>query len=312
MDIRRVAAALGGLYFIWGSTFVAVMIGIRSVPPLALTSFRYGLAGSLVLLWARRKEGPLRLSARELLDAAIVGFGLLVVGTGTIAWSEQRIPSGLAALLVATVPLWTVVLDRLVHGIRVGLVTTLGLVAGLIGVALLLQGGGSVDLVAATAVVIASLGWAAASLYARRTTLDARPLTSAGLQMVTAAGLLSVASGASGELGRFHPESISAASGGAFAYLVVVGSIVGYLSYSWLNGHAPATLVSTYAYVNPAVAVLLGWLLLGEAIGGRTVLSGAAILTSVVLIVTARSARARATVLQFPARVREAALSRAA
>jgi drug/metabolite transporter (DMT)-like permease len=312
MDIRRVAAALGGLYFIWGSTFVAVMIGIRSVPPLALTSFRYGLAGALVLLWARRKEGPLRLSARELLDAAIVGFGLLVVGTGTIAWSEQRIPSGLAALLVATVPLWTVVLDRVVHGIRVGLVTALGLVAGLIGVALLLRGGGSVDVVAATAVVISSLGWAAASLYARRTTLDRRPLTSAGLQMVTAAGLLSVASGASGELGRFHPGSISAASGGAFAYLVVVGSIVGYLSYSWLNGHAPAPLVSTYAYVNPAVAVLLGWLLLGEAIGGRTVLSGAAILTSVVLIVTARSARARATVLQFPARVRAAALSRAA
>jgi drug/metabolite transporter (DMT)-like permease len=312
MDIRRVAVALGGLYFIWGSTFVAVMIGIRSVPPLALTSFRYGLAGGLVLLWARRREGPLRVTMRQLMDAAIVGFGLLVVGTGTIAWSEQRIPSGLAALLVATVPLWTVVLERVVHGVRVGLVTTLGLVAGLIGVALLLQGGGSVDVVAATAVVVSSLGWAGASLYARRTTLEARPLASAGLQMVAAAGLLAVASATSGELGRVHPERITAASGGAFAYLVVVGSIVGYLAYSWLNRNAPAPLVSTYAYVNPAVAVLLGWLLLGEAIGVRTVLSGAAILTSVVLIVTARSPRARATVLRFPARAREAALSRAA
>src|SRR5207244_9514953 len=143
------------------------------------------------------------------------GFGLLVVGTGTIAWSEQRIPSGLAALLVATVPLWTVVLDRLVHGIRVGLVTTLGLVAGLIGVALLLQGGGSVDLVAATAVVIASLGWAAASLYARRRE-GPSPLTAAGLQMVTAAGFLAVAGGARGELGHVQLERISAASAVAF------------------------------------------------------------------------------------------------
>jgi drug/metabolite transporter (DMT)-like permease len=312
MDVRRVAAALGGLYFIWGSTFVAVMIGIRSIPPLALTSLRYGIAGALVLVWARRKEGPLRPSGRQLLDAALVGFGLLVVGTGTIAWAEQRIPSGLAALLVATVPLWTVLLERTVHGVRVGLTTMLGLVAGLIGVALLLQGGRAVNLVAAGAVIVASLGWAGASLYARRTTLVARPLTSAGLQMVTAAGLLSVASGASGELGRIRPEGISVASAGAFVYLVVVGSIVGYLSFTWLNGNAPPTLVSTYAYVNPAVAILLGWLLLGEAIGGRTVLSGAAILSSVVLIVTARSARARASVLRFPARVREAAFSRAA
>src|SRR2546423_3222384 len=123
MDIRRVGAALGGLYFIWGSTFVAVMVGIRSVPPFALTSLRYGLAGALVLLWARRKEGPLRVSARGLLDAAIAGFGMLVVGTGTIAWAEQRISSGLAALLVATVPLWTVVLDRLVNGVRVRVLT---------------------------------------------------------------------------------------------------------------------------------------------------------------------------------------------
>src|SRR3989442_10929699 len=133
MDIRRVAAALGGLYFIWGSTFVGVMIGIRSIPPLVLTSFRYGIAGALVLLWARRKEGPLRLSARELLDAAIVGFGLLVVGTGTIAWAEQRLASGLTAMLVATVPLWTVVLERMVLRERVGLATGLGLVAGLGG-----------------------------------------------------------------------------------------------------------------------------------------------------------------------------------
>jgi drug/metabolite transporter (DMT)-like permease len=310
MDIRRVSAALGGLYFIWGSTFVAVMIGIRSVPPLALTSLRYGLAGALVLLWARRTEGELRLTARALLDSAIVGFGMLVVGTGTIAWAEQRISSGLAALLVATVPLWTVVLDRFVNGVRIGLVTTAGLGAGLLGVAMLLNGGGSVDVVASAAIVVSSLAWAGAALYARRTTPAHKPLTSAGLQMVTAAGLLAVASTSSGEYAHFR--ALTSAAAGAYAYLVIVGSIVGYLSFSWLNRNAPPALVSTYAYVNPAVAVLLGWLLLGEHVTARTALAGLAILASVVLIVTSRSPRARATVVQLPARVRQAALSRAA
>src|SRR5438876_288023 len=193
MDIRRVAAALGGLYFVWGSTFVAIVIAIRSFPPLALSSLRYGLAGVVVLLWARRKEGPLRLSARELLDAAIVGFGLLVVGTGTIAWAEQRLASGLTALLVATVPLWTVVLDRVVGRERVGLPVAAGLLFGLVGVGLLLEGGGGIDLLAAGAIVLSSLSWAAASLYARRRGPGGRPLTSAGLQMVTASALLAIA-----------------------------------------------------------------------------------------------------------------------
>src|SRR6267378_2956941 len=146
---RRASLALATLYFVWGSTFVAVMIAIRSFPPLALSS--------------------LRASPRELLDASIVGFGLLVVGTGTIAWAEQRLASGLTALLVATVPLWTVVLDRVVGRERVGLPVGVGLLFGLLGVGLLLQGGGNVDLLAAGAIVLSSLAWAGCSLYARRT-----------------------------------------------------------------------------------------------------------------------------------------------
>ena len=309
---RRASLALATLYFVWGSTFVAVMIAIRSFPPLALSSLRYALAGVVVLLWARRKEGPLRASPRELLDASIVGFGLLVVGTGTIAWAEQRLASGLAALLVATVPLWTVVLDRVVGRERVGLPVGAGLLFGLLGVSLLLEGGGNVDLLAAGAIVLSSLAWAGCSLYARRTSADRRPLTSAGLQMVSAAGLLAVASGTGGELGRFHLGRISPASWGAFVYLAVVGSLVGYMCFIWLNDNAPATLVSTYAFVNPAVAVLLGWAILGEGIGVRTLLAGAAILTAVVLIVAAKSEPARARVLRLPARVRDAAFQRAA
>lgn len=313
MVSRRAAAALGTLYVVWGSTFVAIVVAIRSVPPLALSSARYGLAGVLVLLWARRTEGPLRVSLRQLLDSAVVGFGLLVVGTGTIAWAEQRLPSGLTALLVATVPLWTVVLDRVVGRDRVGLPVGLGLGFGLLGVALLLQGGGHVDLVAAGAIVVSSLCWAVASRYARRTLRPDRPLTGAALQMLSASALLAVASATGGELGRLHPDRIGGTAVGAFLYLSLVGSLVGYLCFTWLNnGNAPATLVSTYAFVNPAVAVVLGWVVLGEGITGRTVLAGAAILVSVVLIVTAKSEPARAKVLRFPARVREAALQRAA
>jgi len=308
-----VTAALAALYFVWGSTFVAVMIAIRSLPPFVLSSLRYLLAGMVVLAWARRKEGPLHVSPRELLDSSIVGFGLLVVGTGTIAWAEQRLSSGLTALLVATVPLWTVVLDRAVLGARIGRATELGLLAGLGGVALLLGGGGSVALLPAGAIVLSSLVWAACSLYARRTQLGSRPLTSAGLQMLTAAALLAVVGGASGELGHVRPGAISAASAGAVAYLVVAGSLVGYLCYVWLNANAPSTIVSTYAFVNPAVAVLLGSLLLGEAINGRTLLAGAAILVAVILIVAGRSTDEEPdNVVRLPARLPEPALEQAA
>ena len=255
-------AALAALYFVWGSTFVAVMIAIRSLPPFVLSSLRYLLAGMVVLAWARRKEGPLHVSPRELLDSSIVGFGLL---------------------------------------------------AGLGGVALLLGGGGSVALLPAGAIVLSSLVWAACSLYARRTPLGSRPLTSAGLQMLTAAALLAVAGGASGELGHVRPGAISAASAGAVAYLVVAGSLVGYLCYVWLNANAPSTIVSTYAFVNPAVAVLLGSLLLGEPINGRTLLAGAAILVAVILIVAGRSTDEEPdNVVRLPARLPEPALEQAA
>jgi drug/metabolite transporter (DMT)-like permease len=310
---RRASLALATIYLVWGSTFVAVMVAIRSFPPLALSSLRYALAGSLVLLWARRKEGPLRVSARDLLDCAIVGFGLLVVGTGTISWAEQRIPSGLTALLVATVPLWTVLVGRVFGREQVGFPVALGLLFGLAGVGLLLRGGGGVDLVAAGAVVVSSLVWAVTAHYARRTRLgDAAPLTSAGFQMLAAGVLLAVASGSAGEPGRIHLGAVSPVGVGAFLYLALAGSILAFLSFTWLNANVAPTLVSTYAFVNPAVAVVLGWAILGEGIGGRTLLAGAAILVSVVLIVTGKSEPARAKVLRLPARLRDAAFERAA
>jgi len=309
---RRATLPLAAIYLVWGSTFVAVMIAIRSFPPLALSSLRYALAGALVLAWARRREGPIRASSCELLDMSIIAFGLLVVGTGTIAWAEQRIPSGLAALLVATVPLWTIVLDRAVGGQRVGLPVVLGLLFGLLGVGLLVQGGGSVDPVAAGAIVLSSLLWAAGARYARGRSLTGRPLTSAGLQMVAASALLAIASCAGGEPAHLDVGAISTEALGAFLYLALVGSILAFLCFTWLNAHMSPTLVSTYAFVNPAVAVVLGWAILGEPIGVRTLLAGAAILVSVVLIVTARSEPARAKVLRLPMRVRDAALQRAA
>jgi drug/metabolite transporter (DMT)-like permease len=310
---RRLLAALAAVYLIWGSTFLAIAIAIRTVPPLALSSLRYLLAGTIVLGVAWWREGAPRVSLRQLLDAGVVGFGLLAVGTGTIAWAEQRLHSGLAALLVATVPLWTVLLDRVVFGVRIGVATALGLAFGLGGVVLLVGGSaGKVDLLAAGAVVLSSLGWAGASLYARRRPLAGRPLTAAAWQMLLAGAVLGVGSAAFGEVPRIHPHAISPAAIGAFFYLVVVGSLVAYLAYLWLNANASPTVASTYAYVNPAVAVLLGWAALGESITGRTLLAGAAIVVAVVLSVGVRPLRARGTVHELPARVGEAAYDRAA
>jgi drug/metabolite transporter (DMT)-like permease len=299
----KIAVALGIVYVVWGSTYLAIAVADRTLPPLLMLAVRFGLAGGLLYVWSvwRGDVAVAHPGRREWTSAAIVGGLLLFVDTGGIAWAEQRVASGLTALLVASVPLFTALLDRTVFGVRLSLGALAGIAAGLLGVALLVGQSTHVDPVGAAVILGAALAWAAGSAYARVAPLPRAPFLSAAMQMLCAGAFLAVAGAAMGEVGRVHPSAISAGSLGAFAFLVVFGSIVAFTAYSWLlRSGASSVLVSTYAYVNPAVAVLLGWLFAGEAFGGRELAAGAVILASVGMLVLAREPAQRNEVEPLP------------
>jgi drug/metabolite transporter (DMT)-like permease len=289
----RIVAALGIVYVVWGSTYLAIAVADRTLPPLLMLAARFGLAGGLLYGWSlwRGDVAAARPGRREWTAAAVVGGLLLFVDTGGVAWAEQRVASGLTALLVATVPLFSALLDRTFFGIRLSLGALAGIATGLFGVALLVGPSAHIDPVGAAVVLGAAFAWAAGSAYARVAPLPRPPFLSAAMQMLCAGALLAVAGAALGEVGRVHPTSISPGSAVAFGFLVVFGSIVAFTAYGWLlRSGAPSVLVTTYAYVNPAVAVLLGWALAGEAVGGRELAAGAVILASVGMLVLARHA----------------------
>lgn len=290
----RIAVALGIVYVVWGSTYLAIAVADRTLPPLLMLAVRFGLAGAVLYAWSawRGDVAAARPGRREWTAAAIVGGLLLFVDTGGIAWAEQRVASGVTALLVATVPLFTVLLDRTFFGVRLSLGSLGGIAAGLLGVALLVGQSAHVDPVGAAVILGAALAWAAGSAYGRVAPLPEPPFLSAGMQMLCAAGFLAVGGAAMGELGRVHPAAISAGSLAAFGFLVVFGSIVAFTAYGWLlRSGAPSVLISTYAYVNPAVAVLLGWAFAGEAVGSRELAAGAIVVASVGMLVLARGTR---------------------
>jgi drug/metabolite transporter (DMT)-like permease len=287
----KIAVALGIVYVVWGSTYLAIAVADRTLPPLLMLAVRFGLAGGLLYAWSawRGDLRRVRPGRREWTAAAVVGGLLLFVDTGGIAWAEQRVASGLTALLVATVPLFTALLDRTFFGVKLSLGALAGIAVGLFGVALLAGQSAHVDPVGAAVILGAALAWAGGSAYARVAPLPEAPFLSAAMQMLCAAALLALAGAAMGEVGRVHPAAISTGSIAAFAFLVVFGSIVAFTAYGWLlRSGASSVLVSTYAYVNPAVAVLLGWAFAGEAIGGRELAAGAVILASVGMLVLAR------------------------
>jgi drug/metabolite transporter (DMT)-like permease len=289
----KIAIALGIVYVVWGSTYLAIAVADKTLPPLLMLAVRFGLAGALLYGWSlwRGDVADARPGRREWTAAAIVGGLLLFVDTGGIAWAEQRVASGLTALLVASVPLFAALLDRTIFGVRLSLGALAGIATGLFGVALLVGPSAHIDPVGAAVILAAAFAWAAGSAYARVAPLPKAPFLSAAMQMLAAAALLAVAGAAMGEVGRVHPSAMSLGSLGAFGFLVVFGSIVAFTAYGWLlQSGASSVLVSTYAYVNPGVAVLLGWLLAGEAVGGREIAAGLVILASVGMLVLARHA----------------------
>ena len=270
----RVWFALATIYVVWGSTFMAVTIAVRDVPPLLAMGFRHVMAGALILAWAlpRGDRRGDRIGWTQVRAGFIFGGALFLLGHGGLAWAQQTVPSGVAALLIGSIPLWMALLDRVFFGKRLHPSATLGLVAGFLGLAFLFDpfGAGSFDRLGAVVCVLSALAWAAGSLYSRGAPLPARPLVSAGLAALCGGVLLLVAGTASGEVGDLHPTADSL---GAIGYLVVVGTLVGFTAYVWLLRNAPISLVATYAYVNPVIAVALGALLLDEEITAQMLLA---------------------------------------
>ena len=274
--------ALGTVYVVWGSTYLAIAVAVKTLPPFLMSSARFLVAGVVLYVWARSR-GAAAPTPRQWLGSAAVGFALLLVGNGGIAWAEQRVGSGVVALLVATTPLWIALLDRMFFGARLSVRAFLGVLAGLAGVGLLV-GGGPIDVLGSAVVLLGALAWAAGSIGARHPSLPAQPSLAAGMQMITGAILLAVAGASGGEIGRVRVEQISPSSLLAFGYLVVVGSLIAYTAYAWLlRSPAPAVLVGTYAYVNPVVAVALGAVFLQEPLSGWTPLAAVAIFAAVLL-----------------------------
>lgn len=292
--------ALGVVYVVWGSTYLGIAIAIRTIPPFFMAAGRFALAGLALIVWdiVRSPEARHWPTRRQLIDSAIVGGLLLGVGNGFVALGEQTVPTGIAAIIIGTMPVWFAVFGRIYFKERVGRAVALAIAIGLAGVVALVwpsgSGAGAINLTGIGILLLAELGWSHGSLYAaHRAQLPTRTFIASGLQMLAAAALLVVEGILVGEPADFHPSAISGESILAVLYLALFGSMLAFTTYGWLLRHAPLSLVGTYAYVNPVVAIGLGTLFLGESITGRTLLASAVIVAAVAMIVTARAREGR-------------------
>ncbi|GGS61836.1 drug/metabolite exporter YedA [Planobispora rosea] len=284
--------ALAIVYVVWGSTYLGIMITIETIPPLASGAMRFAVAAvvlaAAVLLFGGREA--FRMTWKEFCGAAVVGLLLLTAGNGMVALAEQHISSGLAALLVASVPLWLVIF-RIVMRDRPRVLTLTGVLVGFGGVAALsLTGGsGAGTTTGIVIILLASLSWSIGSFLSSRIPMPANPFAASAVEMVVGAAGLAVTATVMGE--RLDLAAVSGRSWAALAYLILVGSLVGFTSYVWLLGNAPISLVSTYAYVNPVVAVVLGALILSEPVTGSMVTAGLVIVVGVALVVSTERRR---------------------
>jgi drug/metabolite transporter (DMT)-like permease len=291
--------ALVIVYVVWGSTYLAIRVAVESMPPLLMAGIRFVVAGMVLVVWRLAvlgKDAKLP-TPREWRSAAIVGALLMLGGNGGVAFAELSVPSGITALIVATVPLWIAVFDRVFFRRSLSAQRVAGLAIGFGAVAFLVgsRGGGGLDALGTSVALAGAIAWAAGSLYARGAALPQDTSMAIGAEML-AGGALLVAAGAG--IGEFSNPTLlhaTAASWWAFTYLVVFGALIGFSAYLWLLRVAPIARVSTYAYVNPVVAVFLGSFVLHEPIGAHTIIAGAAILVAVGLIVWESPEPANAT-----------------
>lgn len=288
---RVVAVALGfaAIYLIWGSTYLGIRYAVETIPPLLMMGIRHTTAGILVYCWARSR-GAAAPKSKHWAYAAITGLFLFAAGHGILAWAEQKIPSGMAALLCATLPLWTVFVSR-IQGAEQKLSgrAWAGLILGFAGVAVLigpnaLRGPGALSLWGVLAALASSVAWAIGTIYSKSVRMSSSTMLAAAMQMIAGGLLLLLAATASGE--SMHVASFSLRSLFALTYLIVFGSIIAFTVFTWLLTVASPSRVSTFAYVNPVVAVLLGWALAGEAVGWNTWVSALIIVAGVALVST--------------------------
>lgn len=291
--------ALGIVYVVWGSTYLGIKVSIETLPPLVSTGVRFSTAALLLgVAVAALRPRTLRVTRVQFGTAVASGLLLLLGGNGLVVLAEERISSGLAALLVSTTPLWVVVL-RTMLGDRPKLATFAGVAIGFGGVAILIGGGSGLDggLGHSLLVVLAALFWASGSVLSIRRPMPANPFVGSVIQMAAGGLALGVLGVARGELRGFALEQVSLRSALALLYLMIFGSVVAFTAYVWVLGKLPVSTVTTYAYVNPVLAVFLGAILLDEQVGLNTLLGGAVIVAAVAVVVTAegRQRRARQT-----------------
>lgn len=287
----KVLLAFSIIYFVWGSTFLAIRVGVREVPPFLLAGMRFLIAGGALYLWMRFR-GTASPNLRQWFSAALLAVLIFVLDYGLLFWAERRVPSGIAAVMMATIPLFMTLSEILFLGTQ-KLTLRLGaaLLVGIAGVGVLVShslnfGDVPIDTSGAIALVIGSISWSIASALAKKLPLpDSKPMNS-GAQMLCGGVFLIITAGGLGEFHGFHPQAVSRGAWMALAYLIVAGSIIAFTAYVWLIHHESPTKVGTYAYVNPVVAVALGYFFGGEAVGPRTLLGTALVLVSVVVITT--------------------------
>src|SRR5271155_1583710 len=292
------------IYFVWGSTFLAIRVGVREVPPFLCAGMRFLVAGLVLYGWmiARGERSP---SRRQWMSALLLGLLIFVFDYGLLFWAEQRVPSGIAAVMMATIPAFMALSEIiLLRTQRLTVRLALALVIGIGGVAVLMShslnlGGAPIDAAGAAALIFASMSWSIASALSRKLPLPASKVMSSGAQMLAGGVLLSISAAALGEFRNFHPQTVSRGAWISLLYLIVAGAIIGFTAYVWLLHHESPTKFGTYAYVNPVVAVLVGYFLGGETLGLRTILGTLFFLVSVVVITTTGARRQPAKILSW-------------
>ena len=292
----KVLLAFAIIYFVWGSTFLAIRVGVREVPPFLLAGMRFLAAGVLLYGWMRARGTPSP-TAREWRSASLLAILIFVFDYGLLFWAERRVPSGIAAVMMATIPVFMALGEiAFLRTQRLTFRLGLALLVGMAGVAVLVGhsmslGEAPVDIAGACALIVAAVSWSVAATISRKLPLPSAKAMSSGAQMLAGGVFLTLTAALLGEFRGLHVQAVSRGAWLALAYLIIAGSIIGFTAYVWLIHHESPTKVGTYAYVNPVVAVLVGYFLGGEAIGPRTIIGTLFVLVSVVVITTTPKAK---------------------